>query len=381
MPYQNLNILADENMLMAQEIFSEFGKVSLCPGRSMTAEHLKGVDLLLVRSITQVNETLLKDSQVKFVGTATIGTDHIDQEYLEQNQIGFSNAPGCNADAVVDYVLSAIFYMAEQQGFDPAERTYGIIGVGNVGGRLQKRLESCGFKVLLNDPPRAETESGFVSLETLINEADFICAHTPLTQTGDHPSYHLLAEKQLGALQENTILLNAGRGSVIDNQALLQIGTERDDLSFVLDVWEHEPRVSKDLADRCSLISPHIAGYSLDGKVRGTFMLYQAFCDYVGIKPEKELSDFLPEAEVSEIQQTDLSTLDLINTVYDPLIDDRLLRDTLEFSEEEQKTAFDQLRKSYRLRRELASLTVVQPKLPKLLSGIGFQLAENNELP
>ena len=381
MPYQNLNILADENMLMAQEIFSEFGKVSLCPGRSMTAEHLKGVDLLLVRSITQVNETLLKGSQVKFVGTATIGTDHIDQEYLEQNQIGFSNAPGCNADAVVDYVFSAIFYMAEQQGFDPAERTYGIIGVGNVGGRLQKRLENCGFKVLVNDPPRAETESGFVSLETIINEADFICAHTPLTKTGDHPTCHLLSDKQLRALKENTILLNAGRAPVIDNQALLQIGTERDDLSFVLDVWEHEPRISKDLADRCSLISPHIAGYSLDGKVRGTFMLYQAFCDYVGIKPEKELSDFLPEAEVSEIQQTDLSTLDLINTVYDPLIDDRLLRDTLELSEEEQKTAFDQLRKSYRLRRELASLTVVQPKLPKLLSGIGFQLAENNELP
>lgn len=368
-------------MLMAQEIFSEFGNVSLCPGRSMAAENLKGVDLLLVRSITEVNETLLKGSQVKFVGTATIGTDHIDQDYLEQNQIGFSNAPGCNADAVVDYVLSAIFYMAEQQGFDPADRTYGIIGVGNVGGRLQKRLENCGFKVLLNDPPRAEKESGFVCLDTLIQEADFICTHTPLTKTGDHPTYHLLSEKQLRALKENSILLNAGRGPVIDNQALLQIGTERSDLRFVLDVWEHEPRVSKELADRCSLISPHIAGYSLDGKVRGTFMLYQAYCNFVGIKPEKKLIDFLPEAEVSEIQQTDLSTLALINTVYDPLIDDRLLRDTLELNADEQKAAFDHLRKSYRLRRELASLAVLQPKQPKLLSGIGFQLAENNELP
>ncbi len=366
---------------MAGEIFSEFGKVSLCPGRSMTAENLKGVDLLLVRSITQVNETLLKGSQVKFVGTATIGTDHIDRGYLEQNQIGFSNAPGCNADAVVDYVLSAIFYMAEQQDFDPADRTYGIIGVGNVGGRLQRRLENCGFKVLLNDPPRAETESGFVSLETIINEADFICAHTPLTKTGDHPTYHLLSDKQLRALKENTILLNAGRGPVIDNQALLQIGKERADLSFVLDVWEHEPSVSKDLADRCSLISPHIAGYSLDGKVRGTFMLYQAFCDFVGIKPEKHLTDFLPAAEVSEIQQAGLSTLDLINTVYDPLIDDQLLRNSLQLNSDEQKTAFDQLRKSYRLRRELASLTVAEAKHPKLLSGIGFQLAENYELP
>lgn len=381
MPYQNLNILADENMLMAREIFSEFGKVSSCPGRSMTAENLKDVDLLLVRSITQVNEILLRDSQVKFVGTATIGTDHIDQDYLEQNLIGFSNAPGCNADAVVDYVLSAIFYMAEQQGFDPATRTYGIIGVGNVGGRLQRRLENCGFKVLLNDPPRAETERGFVSLETIINEADFICAHTPLIKTGDHPTYHLLSEKQLRALKENTILLNAGRGPVIDNQALLQIGKERTDLSFVLDVWEDEPRVSKDLADRCSLISPHIAGYSLDGKVRGTFMLYQAFCEFIGIEAKKHLMDFLPAAEVSEIQQADLSNLDLINTVYDPLIDDRLLRDTLELSADEQKAAFDQLRKSYRLRRELASLTVAEPKRPKLLSGIGFQLAENCELP
>ena len=374
----NLKIVADENMPKVGEIFSEFGEVVLRPGRSMTPEEVADADLLLVRSITQVDQALLTNSNVKFVGTATIGTDHIDQDYLQQQGIGFSNAPGCNAEAVVDYVLSAIFYMAEQQSFDPADRVYGIVGVGNVGGRLQKRLQSCGFKVLLNDPPRSEHEDGFVSLDTVINEADFICLHTPLTKSGAYPSFHLLSETELNKLQQNTILLNAGRGPVIDNQALLKVGTERPDLSFVLDVWEEEPLVNPELAARCSLVSPHIAGYSLDGKVRGTFMLFQAYCEFMGIAADKKLSDFLPEPELSHLEQKGQSPLEIIRQIYDPMVDDNALRATLDLTPDEQKKAFDQLRKKYRVRREFSSLTVMQPEQSKLLYGIGFQLAEND---
>ena len=376
-----LKILADENMPKVQEIFSDFGDVVLCPGRSMQADDLADVDMLLVRSITQVNQQLLENSPVNFVGTATIGMDHIDRDYLQKRNIGFSNAPGCNAEAVVDYVLSAIFYMADQQGFDPADRTYGIIGVGNVGRRLQQRLEHCGFKVLLNDPPRAENESGFVSLEALLDQADFICAHTPLTNSGDFPSFHLLSEPELLKLQSNAILLNAGRGPVIDNQALLKVGKERPDLSFILDVWEHEPQVCNELAARSALISPHIAGYSLDGKIRGTYMLYQAFCDFTGQKVTRNLSEFLPDAELSEIEQNTQSPLALMQKVYDPRVDDVLLRETLSMTPDEQQKAFDQLRKSYRVRREFSSLSIINPKHPKLLSGIGFQLAEHRNLP
>ncbi len=374
----NLKIIADENMPKAVEIFSEFGDVVLRPGRSMTPEDVTDADLLLVRSITQVDEKLLGSSNVKFVGTATIGTDHIDQDYLQQQGIGFSSAPGCNAEAVVDYVLSAIVYMAEQQGFDPADRVYGIVGVGNVGSRLHKRLQNCGFKVLLNDPPRSEHEVGFVSLDTVIKEADFICVHTPLTKNGAYPSYHLFSETELNKLQQNTILLNAGRGPVIDNQALLKVATERPDLSCVLDVWEEEPLVDPDLAARCSLVSPHIAGYSLDGKVRGTFMLYQAFCKFMGIVADKSLSDFLPEPELSQLEQNGQSPLEIIRQIYDPQVDDKALRVTLDLTPQEQKKAFDQLRKTYRIRREFSSLTVMRPEQSKLLYGIGFQLAEND---
>lgn len=377
MPSPKLKIVADENMPQVEEIFSEFGEVILRPGRNLEAAELCDADLLLVRSITQVNKTLLGNSRVNFVGTATIGTDHIDKTYLQQEGIGFSNAPGCNAEAVVDYVISSIFSLAQEQGFAPENRTYGIVGVGNVGSRLQKRLQQCGFNVLLNDPPRAKQEAGFVELDQLISEADFICLHTPLTREGDYPSYHLFSEAELKRLRQGAVLLNAGRGPVIDNQALHQVGQERPDLSFVLDVWEHEPSVDGELAQRCSRVSPHIAGYSLDGKIRGTYMLYQAYCEHIGQSVNKRLEDFLPEPELAHIDQGDLTTLQLIQKVYDQKIDDKNLRDTLNHPEDKQRAAFDQLRKQYRVRRELSSLTIHNPKQPELLAAIGFQLADN----
>lgn len=296
-----------------------------------------GIDALLVRSVTRVDQALLADSPVQFVGTATIGTDHVDQAYLAQRKICFSNAPGCNADAVVEYVLSCIFLLAAQQGFNPAERVYGIIGVGNVGGRLQRRLQALGYKVLLNDPPRAEQESGFVELDSLLQQADIICAHTPLTRSGKHPSYHLLGSEQLGRLRENAILLNAGRGPVIDNTALLQIGRQRSDLTFVLDVWEHEPAVDPALAQRCAIVSPHIAGYSLDGKIRGTYMLYQALCRHLGEACGESLNDFLPEAELAWTPEEGRSPLEIMQLIYDPREDDRLLRETLNLPLDAQK--------------------------------------------
>jgi erythronate-4-phosphate dehydrogenase len=372
---RKLNILADENMPQAEAIFSRFGKVILKPGRDLSPKDLHDIDVLLVRSITQVNEALLASSPVKFVGTATIGTDHIDQQYLESKGIAFSNAPGCNADAVVEYVLSCLFLTAEWQGFDPKDRTYGIVGVGNVGGRLQRRLQALGYKVLVNDPPRASSEEGFIPLHSLLKQADVICLHTPLTQEGEHPTEHLISDLELGMIQDHAIVLNAGRGPVIDNRALLDIGKKRPGLTFILDVWEHEPAVNAALAERCAIVSPHIAGYSFDGKIRGTFMLYQALCEYLDQPCEESLEAFLPQSELACVEQGDLSILELMEKVYDPRIDDYMLRHTLTLPEAEQKQAFDQLRKQYRARREFSALNVAGAKDPDQIEAIGFKLA------
>lgn len=371
-----LKIMADENMPMAEAIFSRFGDVELYAGRGLTAEQLSDVDVLLVRSITQVNQALLEGSRVQFVGTATIGTDHVDKQFLQDQNITFANAPGCNADAVVEYVLSVIYQFADKYQFEPKDRTYGIIGVGNVGGRLQKRFEKLGFNVLLNDPPRAESEEGFSDLDTLLEQADILCLHTPLTVDGNHPTKHLLSTNPLQKLRKNSIVINAGRGPVIDNAALLQIGQQRSDLLFALDVWEHEPIVHAELADRCEFVSPHIAGYSLDGKIRGTYMLYQALCEHLQVECEESLTDFLPKAELSYKEQGSLTALELMTLIYDPQVDDKLLRATLDLPGKEQELAFDQLRKQYRVRREFASLTVADAKNPKELLALGFQLAD-----
>ena len=376
MQNRNLKILADENMPMVEAMFSGFGKVTRAPGRNLKAEDVANADVLLVRSITQVNAALLDNSSVIFVGTATIGTDHIDQNYLVQNGIGFSNAPGCNADAVVEYVLSCIYALAEKHGFDPKQRTYGIIGVGNVGGRLEKRFKRLGFKVLLNDPPRAENEEGFVPLNELLEQADVICLHTPLIRDGKHPTQHLLSESELRVLKPGCLLINAGRGPAIDNQALLTVGEERPDLLYVLDVWEFEPAVNRKLAERCEIVSPHIAGYSLDGKIRGTYMLLEALCRFFNESVPQPLANYLPESDLPFIEQESRTPLSLMQLIYDPYADDQRLRETLGLESDEQRKAFDLLRKNYPVRREFGSMTVLPSDASGELAALGFQIAD-----
>ncbi len=375
MSANKLKILADENMPLVGEIFAGLGEVVLCSGRDMRADDLAGIDVLLVRSVTRVNRELLADSSLKFVGSATIGMDHVDRSLLQKRGICFANAPGCNADAVVDYVLSVIFTLADRQNFDPAERIYGIVGVGNVGGRLQHRLNALGFKVFLNDPPRAKNESGFIELDELVEKADFICLHTPLTHDGEFPTHHLFDKHLLQRLRKDTVLLNAGRGPVVDNKALLEFGEQRPDLDFVLDVWEFEPLVDPALASRCALISPHIAGYSLEWKIRGSYMLYQALAKELQYPVTNRLDDFLPAAELRFIEQHDQSALDIIRRVYDPYRDDEELRDTLGLLPAEQMRAFDRLRKNYPVRREFSSLKVQarDGKSKEVMVALGFQ--------
>ncbi|WP_299196808.1 4-phosphoerythronate dehydrogenase [uncultured Amphritea sp.] len=375
-----LNIVADENIPALERLFGHLGQIHKLPGRTIQNSDLQQADLLLVRSVTRVDQPLLDNTPVRFVGTATIGMDHIDTDWLKANGIGFSSAPGCNADAVAEYVISNLLLVAAEQNFSLTDKVVGIVGVGNVGRRLQQRLADLGVKLLLNDPLRADAgEAGFIGLSALLEQADIICLHTPLTHSGAHPSYHLLHEQNLHMIKPGAILLNAGRGPVIDNKALLHWHQQRADVTLVLDVWEDEPVVDSHLAQRARIGTPHIAGYTLDGKIRGTWMLYRAFCLQQGITPEIELSDCLANAgPAPEILLEGSETLtDIVHAIYQPEADFQRFMDSL-VDADAQPLAFDLLRKNYPVRREFvaAKLSGATPsaELSQQLQAVGFCL-------
>ncbi|WP_449103534.1 4-phosphoerythronate dehydrogenase PdxB [Pseudomonas veronii] len=369
-------IVADENIPLLDAFFQGFGEIRRVPGRSIDRATVEQADVLLVRSVTNVNRALLEGSKVRFVGTCTIGTDHLDLDYFQRAGIQWSSAPGCNARGVVDYVLGSLQTLAEIEGADLNQRTYGVVGAGEVGGRLVKVLKGLGWNVLVCDPPRQIAEDGdYVSLEQIIEQCDVISLHTPLTKSGNGSTWHLFDRERLNRLKPGAWLINASRGPVVDNAALRDVLLSREDLQAVLDVWEGEPEVDVDLADLCVLATPHIAGYSLDGKQRGTAQIYQAFCTHLGQAPAIELSDLLPPPWLAEVHlnaSTDpawaLATL--CRSVYDPRRDDADFRRSLVGTVDEQRKAFDLLRKHYPERREIDGLKVRIHGQSALLSGI-----------
>lgn len=370
-----MKILVDENMPYARELFSRLGEVRAVPGRPIPMDALSDADALMVRSVTKVNEALLGDKSIEFVGTATAGTDHVDQAWLQQAGIGFSAAPGCNAIAVVEYVFSALLMLAERDGFALTDRTVGIVGVGNVGGRLQKRLEALGIKTLLCDPPRADNgDAGdFRALDELVAQVDVLTFHTPLYKEGPYKSLHLADEALIRRLKPGAILINACRGPVVDNAALLACLEEGQDLSVVLDVWEPEPDLNLALLEKVDLGTSHIAGYTLEGKARGTTQVFEAYSQFIGQPQEVALSSLLPAPEFGHISlhgPLDQPTLKrLVHLVYDVRRDDAPLRKVAGIPGE-----FDKLRKNYLERREWSSLTVEcdDADAAALLQQIGF---------
>ncbi|WP_312182828.1 4-phosphoerythronate dehydrogenase PdxB [Pantoea sp. CTOTU46764] len=371
-----MKILVDENMPYARELFSRTGDVVAVPGRPLPEAELQDADGLMVRSVTKVNAALLAGTPVKFVGTATAGTDHIDDESLAAAGISFSAAPGCNAIAVVEYVFSSLLLLAERDGFELRDRTVGIVGVGNVGGRLQKRLQAWGVKTLLCDPPRADRgdRETFHSLEDLVAQADILTFHTPLFKDGPYKSWHLADAALLMALKPNTILINACRGPVVDNAALLEVLKMRHDLSVVLDVWEPEPDLSLDLLDKVDIATAHIAGYTLEGKARGTTQVFEAWCDFIGQPQQVALESLLPAPEFGSVTlrgKLDQPTLKrLVHLVYDVRRDDAPLRKVAAKPGE-----FDRLRKQYEERREWSSLQVHcdDAETALMLNQLGFR--------
>lgn len=380
-----MRIVADKNIPFVQECFSHLGDVEILEAADIDASALADAAILLGRSYTQVNETLLAGSKVAFVATATIGVDHIDQVYLAKRGIGFSSAPGSNANSVAEYVVASLLTVAQRHEIDLGAATIGIIGVGNVGSRVAAKCHGLGLKVVLYDPPQARESRDFrfEPMEAVFG-CDFVTLHTPLTREGPDPTFHLADDAFFGGLKPGVVFMNSGRGPVHDTGALwpaLETGAIK---SICLDVWEGEPAIDWALLERVDVGTPHIAGYSYDGKIRGLMGVYHAVCDHLGVEPQHGAEDFLPEPDLPSIDARLLSGTDqeilhqTIQQVYSLERDDQDLRRVLVHPAADRPPLFDGLRTNYRRRREFQNTEVVvddkHSSLAGKLSGIGFRV-------
>ncbi|WP_394229443.1 4-phosphoerythronate dehydrogenase [Shewanella colwelliana] len=371
-----MKIVADENMPYVDALFGDLGEIIRVDGRSLQAQQLSDIDVLLVRSVTKVNAGLLASCKnLQFVGTATIGMDHIDTQYLDSREIGYANAPGCNATAVGEYAFIAMLELARRFSETLKDKVVGIVGAGNTGSAVQKCLEAYGVKTLLHDPFVAQSADprAFVSLDRLVELCDVISLHVPLTKTGTHPTWYLFDEKRLASLKPGTWLLNCCRGEVIDNRALIALKRQREDIKLVLDVWEGEPHPMPELVPLTEIATPHIAGYSLEGKARGTFMLYQALMARLDKSGDKSMDSLLPalwsHAVTLNEQPEEKGLLTLSRLVYDLRDDDELFRQRFL-----NNNGFDLMRKNHKHRREFSALTLANNACSDVdwLSNIGF---------
>jgi erythronate-4-phosphate dehydrogenase len=375
-----MKIIADENIPFVRQCFGSAGDCLTVGGRQITTEILKDTDVLLVRSITKVDKDLLEGTNVKFVGTATIGFEHVDLEYLAEKKIGFASAPGSNANSVAEYIVSALLNLADKYKFDIAQKSIGIVGAGNVGSRIEKKARALGMKVVLNDPPlrRQTGDEKYRPIEEIFN-CDIVTLHTPLDFEGVDKTYHLADEKFFKSLKKDVIFFNTCRGGVHDTAALKRAASGGKIKAIVCDVWEDEPDIDIELVEIVDFGTPHIAGYSYDGKVTGMIMIYDAFCRHFGLKSEFNADSFLPPPQVGQIaagRDEKRALLTAVNMLYDIKKDDEKLRQIIKIPHEKRGTYFDTLRKNYPVRREFQNTIVSakDKKLQEVIKGIGFRV-------
>jgi len=384
-----MKIIADENITFAEEAFSLVGNVTLLPGNQISRECIFDADALIVRSVTRVDKKLLENSSVRFVGTATIGTDHIDIDYLNEKGIVFSDAKGCNKYAVAEYILSVLSDICTRRNVSLTGKSIGIIGWGNIGKIVELYASLLGMKTVVNDPPLEESDKesdrvtkrqsdkvrdgegiSFRSLEEALG-CDFVTFHCPLNKSGRFKSYHLLNENNIDLLKSGCFLINAARGSVISSMALKQRLLKRKDVFFYADVWENEPYIDKELLDVAEIGTAHIAGYTLEGKINGTKIIYDKLCDFTG--KAGTWQPFLAKVEDSVINLSGINSLQaavirICGKAGSLRQDDSLLRNSFNRGVNSSE-CFTGLRKNYLHRREFNSYYVnnVNPDLIEVL--------------
>ena len=332
-----MKIVIDDACYAHQEIFANLGKVIPIPGKEITKDAVKDADILIVRSRTKINKNLLDGSKVFFVGSAVAGLDHVDQNYLKEAKIQFFSAQGCNAMAVAEFVITTILNLSNRFGFDIQSKTLGIVGVGNVGSRLNEKAKILGISTLLNDPPRQERgdDANFVDLETALS-ADIVSFHTPLDFDGNHPTYHLLNKNNFHLIGHDSIVFNAARGGVIDES----IWQDKKTLANIIDCWENEPNINRKLLNSAFLATPHIAGHSIDAKFKGSYMVYKALCDFLKIEIDSKITKMI---DPGKIELTGNNLRDCLNEVYDFSKDQKVL---------DQPNEFEKYRRNYPIRYE-----------------------------
>jgi len=344
---------------------------------------MRDVDLLCVRSVTKVHEALLRDSRVRFVATATSGSDHLDHAYLRRRGIQAVDALGSNAEAVAEYVITGLLELAAQHDLTLRGKRIGVIGVGHVGTLVARYAAALGLTVLLNDPPRQRTEPDFpgVSLDAAL-DAEIVTLHTPLTSTGPDATRHLLDARRIHALAPQTILVHTCRGPVVDTTALLQRLRDKHDLPVIMDVWESEPVVANDLLQRVVIGTPHIAGYSWPSKVRATEIIYRAACAFLNLPPHWRAPELpsgvpAPHIAVAATAVPEATLLQVARNVYDILADTARLRQQFDLPPDQHGPHFDALRKNYPIRLEWpqARLHTPPPALRPLFTALGFSCA------
>lgn len=376
-----MKIVCDNKIPFLRGTLEPYAEVVYLPGAQTTAEVVHDADAIITRTRTICNEQLLKGSKVKVIATATIGYDHIDTHWCEQNGIVWKNSPGCNSWSVKQYIASVLVCLAQRHGFRFQDMTLGVVGVGNVGGKVAEVASLMGFKVLLNDPPRARKEGsrGFVSLDTLLSKSDIVTVHVPLTAEGEDATWHLFDKERLSRLRSDQILINSSRGEVVDNQALKAVLKAGGLKAAVLDVWEGEPALDAELVGLLDITTPHIAGYSADGKANGTTMSVRTVAQYLGLPLTDWTASGVPapaqslEFSIDAKGKTDQEVISqAILYTYDVRTDSDLLRGCLE--------GFEQQRGDYPVRREFTAFTLhlshAGADLAARLAKIGFKIIQ-----
>ena len=371
-----MKIIADNTVPFLKGVLEPVAEVTYLDSKEFTSANVKDADALIIRSIDKCTRQLLEGSHIRLITTATIGFDHIDAAYCKEAGITWKNAPGCNAASVAQYVLSSLVVTALKKGERLSDKTIGIIGVGHVGTIVEKLCSAIGMRVLRNDPPRVEKEgkNGFVSLDTIAKESDIITLHVPLTKEGRYATHHLANTAFFTKLARKPWLINSCRGAVHDTDALLSAKRTGIISELIIDCWENEPSIHLDLLSQASIGTPHIAGFSADGKANGTRMCLEQIEKFFGIALEK-LNEVVPPAPLND--EIDLNTFkdhrieQAILYCFNPqLVDQDLRKNT---------NRFEWLRANYNHPREFKAYKILNATREEanILTSLGFQCPNN----
>jgi erythronate-4-phosphate dehydrogenase len=381
-----MNIVCAASVLHAREAFAPFGTVRILPDRDIRREHLRDAEALIVRSKTRVDRDLLEGTPVEFVATATAGADHFDVPWLNEAGVAWTASPGCNANAVAEYILTAIALLAQTRADLLAGKTLGIVGVGQVGSRVARKAPLLGLRILRNDPPLAlQTGSpDYLPLDAVLAAADILTLHTPLEDTGPCPTRHLADCRLFDRLPPGAWFLNAARGEVVDSDSL-QCALDHHLLAAcVLDVWEREPELPRPLFDAVDFLTPHIAGYSLEGLLNGTLHCHRELAHYLETEPawapDPRQLPAAPVLTLDAVHRADEETLAELLAAACPLpADDRAWRAEMNTPDPvELRRRFDRFRQSRSTRREFSAIRVhldhASPALLETAAALGFQI-------